>query len=719
MPPKKHGNKKPEDEGFQAIVMSDSYQNRFMPLTLETPRCLLPLANTPLIEYTLEFLATAGVHEIYVIGSAHADQIEEYLANSKWMLPSSPFKVQVFKSPESQSVGDAMRDLDQKGLITSDFLLISGDIVSNIDFKSVLSAHRERKIKDKNSIMTMVLREASPLHRTRARSGAGLFVIDSPTSQCLRYESAPNSERLRSFDIDYEVISQHETISLRNDLIDCHIDICAPDIPALFTENFDYNDIRTDFVKGILTSELLGKTIYTHIIDDRYSARVESYQTYDAVSKDIISRYSYPITPEYNVLEDQTYHYQHGHIYKEAGVVLTQSCIIRPQSVIGSQTFIGEGTIVDKSVIGRRCKIGKNVMVENSYIWDDVVIEDNAVIKQSIIATGAQIKEMAKVLHGSVVSFGVVVGAGQTASNSKLTLQSRIKKDDGFDDDSDDEDEDESESENDSGDEKKNGRDQTGEGLLPLENGGVGYYYNDTDDSDFYYDSDEDDNNDNGISLHSLVYQMSNANLSDSSISSDSHGRSTSRGAHRHRRYSSMSAVTANSDDGEENFKTEAIASIERSIGENHDPDIAALELNTLRMTLNVQYHEVRDATITAFVNYVVNLVSTGTLAVKPATDKIFRHWGVLLTRQAFDDEDRIDLLMLLQHECSTREQGPKIMFYAVESLYDEDVIPEENIYTWFDSEASRATEPLRQVRDVLAAYVNWLRTADEESDSD
>ena len=233
------------------------------------------------------------------------------------------------KSPESQSVGDALRDIDALGFIEHDFLLISGDIVSNFDFKSVFQAHKDRKTKDKNSIMTMVLREASVSHRTRAKSGAGLFVLDEPTSRCVRYEPAPRPNKNGYINLDVEILSELETISFRNDLIDCHIDICTPDIPALFTENFDYNSIRTDFVKGILTSDILGKTIYTHILEKNYSARVESYQTYDAVSKDVISRYSYPVVPERNIMEDQTYSYQMGHIYKEEGVVLAQSCIIR------------------------------------------------------------------------------------------------------------------------------------------------------------------------------------------------------------------------------------------------------------------------------------------------------------------------------------------------------------------------------------------------------
>ncbi len=65
------------------------------------------------------------------------------------------------------SAGDALRELDTKQLISSDFILVSGDVVSNLNVDDVLKAHRKRREIDKNSIMTMVLREASPFHRTR------------------------------------------------------------------------------------------------------------------------------------------------------------------------------------------------------------------------------------------------------------------------------------------------------------------------------------------------------------------------------------------------------------------------------------------------------------------------------------------------------------------------------------------------------------------------
>ncbi|KAJ1504417.1 hypothetical protein HMI54_007029, partial [Coelomomyces lativittatus] len=54
------------EEILQAVIIADSFDQRFMPLTLDLPRCLIPLCNVPLIDYTLEFLAVADVKEVFV-----------------------------------------------------------------------------------------------------------------------------------------------------------------------------------------------------------------------------------------------------------------------------------------------------------------------------------------------------------------------------------------------------------------------------------------------------------------------------------------------------------------------------------------------------------------------------------------------------------------------------------------------------------------------------
>lgn len=53
--------------------------------------------------------------------------------------------------------------------MTSDFVLVTGDIVSNIRIDEVVKEHKERRKRSKDPIMTMVVREVGP--RDRARSG--------------------------------------------------------------------------------------------------------------------------------------------------------------------------------------------------------------------------------------------------------------------------------------------------------------------------------------------------------------------------------------------------------------------------------------------------------------------------------------------------------------------------------------------------------------------
>lgn len=83
-------------------------------------------------------------------------------SSSRWAKKSSPFKnCRIILSPASVSVGDAMRELDSKRLITTDFLMVHGDFISNLPLGDILDIHRKRRTADKNAIMTMILREGS------------------------------------------------------------------------------------------------------------------------------------------------------------------------------------------------------------------------------------------------------------------------------------------------------------------------------------------------------------------------------------------------------------------------------------------------------------------------------------------------------------------------------------------------------------------------------
>ena len=117
----------------------------------------------------------------------------------------------------------------------------------------------------------------------RSKAEESVFLLDSLTNECLKYEYFPRFPSNKSVIFNPSFLKAHPEISIHNDLIDCYIDICSVEVPALFTENFDYQDIRKDFLSGILESELLGKTVYLEVLNSGYAAHISTQQMYNAV----------------------------------------------------------------------------------------------------------------------------------------------------------------------------------------------------------------------------------------------------------------------------------------------------------------------------------------------------------------------------------------------------------------------------------------------------
>ncbi|KAJ1973973.1 translation initiation factor eIF-2B epsilon subunit, GEF, partial [Dimargaris verticillata] len=300
---------------------------------------------------------------------------------SKWSGTQSPFEVHTIFSQEALSVGDVLRELDTKSLVRTDFILIQGDVVANMDLAKALEAHKDRKTEDKNSIMTMVVKEASPDHQTRGHQDA-IYAINPASQQCVHF--VPSRQGLttaKSISLSVELLAKHPELELRYDLMDCQIDICSVEVPALFTENFDYQDIRRDFVPGILGSEVLDSTFYVYPITSEYAARASSGQLYDAISRDVISRWTFPMVPDCNLLEDDQYTHQRNLVYKATNVILARTSHLQCNVVIGSRSVVGEHATIAHSVIGRNCRIGNHVTIEGAYLLDGTVVKDGCQIR--------------------------------------------------------------------------------------------------------------------------------------------------------------------------------------------------------------------------------------------------------------------------------------------------------------------------------------------------
>lgn len=563
-----------------------------------------------------------------------------------------------------------MRDLDNRDLITGDFLLVSGDVVSNMSIETALAKHRARRERNKDAIMTMVLREAGVGHRTKSKGSRPVFVIDPGAERCLYYEEMGSRRgRSRHITLDSELLTSNAEIDVRDDLIDCHIDICTPDVLAQWSDNFDFQSLRKSFLHGVLKDyETYGKTIHTYIETDQYAARVKSLRAYNAISKDIMGRWAYPICPDSNLVPNQSYRFRKGKVYQEDTVVIGRTSI--KKTVIGSQTNIGEDSMITGSTIGRRCKIGNSVVIEGAYIWDDVTVGDGSIIREAIIANDTTVGKNCTIESGALISFGV-----HLPDHIGISMDRKITRH-----------------------------------------------------QESFFDNrvDPEASDTSSVASSRLIYRHPSASCSASSISTPASSDDDLEPVRDSSRRSSFRSDP--SDDVAENrdFHVEATASILDGLQKGDPADTIILELNGYRMSINASQHEVRKAVVAAFMKR-VSSISNGDnasgVSVREAVKEVFRKYKELAERTIFDKDvdekvDQVDFLLLLQKEALGRVNGDQVLLFVTKEVYDSDIVEEDGVLQWWDDERS-AEGAMGRVRGLTEQLITYLKEAEEDDESE
>lgn len=63
----------------------------------------------------------------------------------------------------------------------------------------------------------------------------------------------------------------------------------------------------------------MGYKIFTHEIYSSYAARVDNYRSYDTISKDIIQRWTYPLVPDVQFLQNSLTKLERQGTYRASG----------------------------------------------------------------------------------------------------------------------------------------------------------------------------------------------------------------------------------------------------------------------------------------------------------------------------------------------------------------------------------------------------------------
>uniref|UniRef100_A0A8C9VTM6 Translation initiation factor eIF2B subunit epsilon n=1 Tax=Scleropages formosus TaxID=113540 RepID=A0A8C9VTM6_SCLFO len=657
-----------EEQPLQAVLVADSFNRRFFPISKDQPRALLPLANVAMIDYTLEFLTSTGVQETFVFCCWMSNKIKEHLLKSKWCRPTSPNVVRIITSDLYRSLGDVLRDVDAKALVRSDFILVYGDVVSNIDVTQALQEHRQRRKAEKNiSVMTMIFKQSSPGHKSRCEEDDIIVAMDSKTKRVLHYQRTQGLKKLQfPMNIFHSVSDEFE---IRYDLLDCHISICSPQVAELFTDNFDYQT-RNDFVRGILVNEeILGNQIHLYVTMDGYGARVSNLLMYDAVSSDMVRRWIYPLTPEANFTDrkgQECTHSRHN-VYRGAGVSLGHGSHMAENVLIGRDTSIGANCHISNSVIGSNCTIGDNVVLDRAYVWNGVHIASGAVIRQSVLCDGVKVKERVTLNRQCVLAYNVVVGPDISLPEGTVVSMHHPDEED---------EEDEDEFLSDGADNSSNQAKTKLKAFSAAEVGAEGKGY-------IWRPVKQDDTEDDEL-VQCLWGETSSCITT------------------------GVYAV----------FQTEVLGTLQRGMEENISCDNLVLEINSLKYAYNITLKEVMQVLMRVVLEFPFQQQGPQLAAVQYCALllRLLKKWAPVFRNYVKRAPDQMDCLESLEEFFLEHETHWGAMVKVLMELYQLDILEEELIMRWFSDGVTSAKSRQLRKNPGLLKFIQWLEEAEDES---
>jgi NDP-sugar pyrophosphorylase family protein len=116
-------------------VLAAGYGERLRPLTDDRPKPMIAIGGKPILQYNIELLARAGIHDVIVNLHHRPDAIRDYFKDG------SAFGVSIAYEYEPELLGTAGAARNVAERLDGDFLVVYGDNFSTIDLSKLLAQH--------------------------------------------------------------------------------------------------------------------------------------------------------------------------------------------------------------------------------------------------------------------------------------------------------------------------------------------------------------------------------------------------------------------------------------------------------------------------------------------------------------------------------------------------------------------------------------------------
>jgi mannose-1-phosphate guanylyltransferase len=348
---------------MQALVLAGGEGTRLRPLTLTTPKPVMPLAGQPFLTFMLDWVRGHGVDEVILSCGFMSDAVRHVLGD---IYDGMRLRYVI----ESEPLGTAgpVRLAHDEGLLEERLLVLNGDVLTDMDLTAELEQHE----------------------RTGARATLALYPVDDTSS----YGVVPTDDEGR-----VEAFIEKGSGDAPTNRINAGAYVIERDLVAAIPAGRAVSFEREVF-PALVGNGLYGYDAAGYWIDigtpERY---LES--TWDLLAGRVASK----LPPR-----------------DETGSLVYENCLLAgahvgPQSVLGRHCSVGTDARVERSVLHERVHVGADAAVVESVLAERVRVGERARLGPgAMVGAGAVIGEDAVIGDGARVEPGAQVDADARVS---------------------------------------------------------------------------------------------------------------------------------------------------------------------------------------------------------------------------------------------------------------------------------------------------------------
>ena len=351
---------------MKAIILAGGVGTRLRPLSCTRPKLLFPILNKPLLDWTLERLAEAGVNGATLAVKYMAEAFMQRYGETKHGM-----KISYSKEKTPMRTGGAIKYAEELIGHEEPFLVLNGDIITTINYTALIKKHKE-----KSGVATIAL-----------------YRVEDPT----RYGTVEITKENRIT----QFIEKAPPGQAPSNLINAGVYVLDPEIFSYIPAGRPVSIEHEIFPKLAEEGKLFGHEFKEIWID---IGKPEDYLKANRLLLDAEPK-KRQLAKDAKIGEGTEFN---DPVLVDAGVNIGQNSKLGPYTIIG-----------------RDAVLGRNVNLENSVIFPDATISDNASVRGSVIGEGATIGKGTIINEGCVIGDYVTIRDNITLSKNVTVCHSK------------------------------------------------------------------------------------------------------------------------------------------------------------------------------------------------------------------------------------------------------------------------------------------------------